>query len=213
MKKSLIIFCSLLVLGFSACQSQGKKNAENTKNADTATVVASENAEGADMQGSLSAEDDSQNATEASSSDNIAKLVKLTLASKYKSDIDKGIIDEASRKFVYSEFDLNGDSKKEIFVGLTGPYFCGSGGCSVYLLDNQGNIITYFSVADYPIVIDAKKTNGWNDLLMNSRGKFHTMKFNGKKYPSNPSVQKTINKAPSADLPKVLNEPFTWHNF
>lgn len=210
MRKSLIIFCSLFTLGFVACQNQGKKNAEDVK--DSVAVMPSENAESSDLQSSMSAEDESQ-AAEASSSDNIARLVKLTLESKYKSDIDKKLIDDSSRKFVYSEFDLNGDSKKEIFVGLTGPYFCGSGGCSIYLLDNQGNIITYFSVAEYPIAIDTRKTNGWNDLLINSRGKFHVMKFNGRKYPSNPSVQKTIKGYPSDDLSRVLSEPYTWHNF
>ena len=210
MKKSLIIFCSLFTLGFFACQSQSKKNTEDVK--DSVAVMASENAESSDVQSSMPAEDEAK-ATEASSSDNIARLVKLTLASKYKNDIDKGLIDNSSRKFVYSEYDLNGDSKKEIFVGLTGSYFCGSGGCSIYLLDNEGNIITLFSVAEYPIAIDTRKTNGWNNLLINSNGKFHIMKFNGRKYPSNPSVQKSIKDYPSDDLPRVLSEPYTWHNF
>lgn len=210
MKKNLFIICSLFALGFSGCQSQSKKNVEDSK--DTTAVMASENAKSSESESLIMSEDETQ-ATESSSSDNTTRLVKLTLASKYKNDIDKGLIDQSSRKFIYSEYDLNGDSKKEIFVGLTGSYFCGSGGCSIYLLDDEGNVITFFSVAEYPIAIDTRKTNGWNDLLINSNGKFHIMKFNGRKYPSNPSVQKAIKDYPSDDFARVLSEPYTWHNF
>lgn len=207
MKKQLIVICSLFILGLSACQSQGKKQVGEIK--DTTTVVSDESV----AQNPETAQAGSEQTAEAAPADNIARLVELTLASKYKAEIEKGVIAETSRKFIYSEYDLNGDSKKEIFVGLTGPYFCGSGGCSIYLLDNQGNVITCFSVSEYSIAIDTKKTNGWNDLLIESNGKFHVMKFNGTKYPSNPSVQKSISGYPSDDLPRVLSEPFDWHNF
>lgn len=151
-----------------------------------------------------------------SSSKSTADLVRLTLQSKFKADLEKNSIDSISRKFIFFEYDLNNDSKKEIFVGLTGSYFCGSGGCTFYILDNQGNELSSFTVSDYPIVIDTKATNGWNDLLIQSNGKFHIVKYNGKKYPSNPSVQPVLKTIPGDDLPRALNfinEPYPWFRF
>lgn len=139
------------------------------------------------------------------------EIAAAKLKERYKDDIAKGIIDSLSRKFRIYEYDLNGDGKKEIFVGLNGPYFCGSGGCSVQLLNDKGDAITYFSVTNYPVVISNTKTNGWNDLILMSSGKYHLLKFNGKTYPSNPSVAPAFKTIPGNDLPKLLDfqhEPY-----
>ncbi|MEG1587295.1 MAG: hypothetical protein RR346_10510 [Bacteroidales bacterium] len=151
-----------------------------------------------------------------SSNENTASLVRLTLKDLFKEDLGKDLIQPESRKFIFFEYDLNGDSKKEIFVGLIGPYFCGSGGCTVLLLDNEGNKINQFTVVDYPIVIDNQKTNGWDNLFMMSGGKYHVMKFNGKEYPSNPSVEPVLDVIPGDGLPRALNfvnEPYPWFTF
>ncbi len=151
-----------------------------------------------------------------SSSKQTADLVRLTLQDKLKADLEKNIVDSLSRKFIFFEYDLNDDGNKEIFVGLIGPYFCGSGGCSPYLLDNQGNVITHFSVSDYPIVIDNNKTNGWKDLFIRSNGKDRIVKFDGKKYPSNPSTLPALKVLPGDGLPRALNfvnEPYPWFRF
>jgi len=139
------------------------------------------------------------------------EIVAAKLRERYKDDIAKGIIDSASRKFRMYEYDLNGDGNKEIIVGLSGPYFCGSGGCSVMLLTGKGDAITYFSVTNYPVVISNTKTNNWNDLILMSSGKYHLLKFNGKTYPSNPSVTPAFKSVPGNDFPKLLdfqNEPY-----
>jgi hypothetical protein len=57
-----------------------------------------------------------------------AEKVRKFLQTEFKDDIDKKAIDENSKKFIQYEFDINDDGKKEIFVGLTGSFFCGSGG-------------------------------------------------------------------------------------
>ena len=142
-------------------------------------------------------------------------MVRLTLQSQFKEDLEKNIIDSLSRKFIFFEFDLNDDGSKEIFVGLIGPYFCGSGGCTQLLLDNQGNIITKFSVSR-DVVIDTKKTNGYRDLFIYSGGKNRIAKFNGKTYPSNPSTLPILKLVPGDDLPRALNfenEPYPWFTF
>lgn len=151
-----------------------------------------------------------------SSSRQTADLVTLKLQEKFKEDLQKNLIDSISRKFIFFEYDLNDDGNKEIFVGLTGPYFCGSGGCSPYLLDHLGNVITHFSVSDYPIIVDNNKTNQWKDLIIRSNGKNRVVKFDGKKYPSNPSTLPALKVIPGDGLPRVLdfvNEPYPWVRF
>ena len=77
-------------------------------------------------------------------------------------------------------------------MGLTGSYFCGTGGCTILLLNSDGGLITTFTVTDYPIIVSNTITKNWKDLILYSNGKNHLMKFNGKTYPSNPSVQPVL---------------------
>ncbi len=117
------------------------------------------------------------------------KIATTFLQKDLRDDLDKDLIDSNSRHFKLAQYDLNGDGKNEIFVALQGMYFCGSGGCTFLLLSNDGKLITRFTVTEYPIRIGNKETNGWKNLVLESRTKFHEMKYNGKSYPSNPSVQ------------------------
>lgn len=121
--------------------------------------------------------------------ENTLNLVKLSLSKMFKDDLSKKLIDGQSRKFKVFEHNINEEPKKEIFVGLTGSYFCGSGGCTVLLLNPEGELITKFTVTEYPILIADTFTMGWKDLILHSQGKDHLIKFNGKTYPSNPSIQ------------------------
>lgn len=140
-------------------------------------------------------------------------LVKLKLTTMFKDELTKNLIDVASRKFKLFEYDLNGDAKKEIFVGLTGSNFCGSGGCTVLLLSPEGESINRFTVVDYPIQISNTMTEGWKDLVLTSNGKDHLMKFNGKVYPANPSTQAVNDATAQQDLVKGLaatDASFNW---
>ncbi|NVK49760.1 MAG: hypothetical protein HWE09_08320 [Cyclobacteriaceae bacterium] len=120
--------------------------------------------------------------------ENIQRLIRLTLTDLFEEDLEKGFLDSASRRFLYDQVDLNGDGNLEILVGLTGSYFCGSGGCTIYLLSNKGDVITRFTVVDYPVHVDNESTNGWKNLVLNSGRKDRLVKYDGQKYPSNPSV-------------------------
>ncbi len=151
-----------------------------------------------------------------SSSIETASKTRSRLQQLFKDDLEKSLIDDNSRRFVFFEYDLNGDSLKEILVGFTGMYFCGSGGCTIYLFDNQLNVNTIFTVSDYPVVIDRSRSNAWNDLFIYSAGKHHIMRFDGKKYPANPSVEPVLETLPGDGLPRALNfmnEPYPWFSF
>lgn len=132
-------------------------------------------------------------------------LVKHTLSEMFKDDLSKNLIDKESKKFKLFEYDINQDSKKEIFVGLMGPYFCGSGGCTLLVLDPEGKLINKFTVTDYPISIADSNTKGWNDLILTSNGKDHLIKFNGKTYPANPSLQPVYSTTAGKTLAKGLD--------
>lgn len=210
MKKNHLFFFSLMVLGFYACNSSESKDTTEVINSDTSSPVAV--AYDPDLTDTIPGNRYGMN----SISKQTADLVRLTLNAELKSDLEKNIIDSLSRKFIFFEYDLNDDGNKEIFVGLTGPYFCGSGGCTQYILDHQGNVITRFTVSDYPVVIDNYKTNGWKDLFIYSGNKNRIVKFDGKKYPSNPSTLPELKVLPGDGLPRALNfvnEPYAWFTF
>ncbi|CAH2211924.1 hypothetical protein [Tepidibacter aestuarii] len=100
-------------------------------------------------------------------------------------------------KYYYNKVDLNGDKKEEIFTVLYGSYVSGSGGGTGLLFDNNYNLVSKFSLVRTPIIISDNKTNGWNDILMYVSGGgiesfYAQMKFDGKTYPSNPSVQSEV---------------------
>lgn len=149
-------------------------------------------------------------------SEEIAALVRDRLKLIAEEDLKLGIVDSLSRKFIFFEYDLNGDNLKEIFVGLTGPYFCGSGGCTQFILDSKGEVITRFTVSDYPVVISKDLTNSWNDLYILSDGEYHIVKFDGKSYPSNPSTLPKLGIIPGDGLPRALdflNDTYPWFRF
>lgn len=96
--------------------------------------------------------------------------------------------------FKYGEHDLNGDGNAELFVLIQDPYFCGSGGCTAFLFSADGEKLSRFTVSEPPVFVSENKTNGWNDLIITSKGVQHVMVNDGKKYPMNPSVQPQISR-------------------
>lgn len=133
--------------------------------------------------------------------DKAVELIRKQLNVLLKSDLPALTKDD--RYFYYEEFDLNNDKKNEYFVGFSNLYFCGSGGCSGYILNNDGSVINKFTVTDFPIYVTTSSTEKFYDLIFESGGKFHLLKMKGGKYPSNPSVQEIV-KAPKEST-KVLD--------
>lgn len=132
---------------------------------------------------------------------NIRNLLRNDLL---KDDLD--VMTEDQRRFAYEEYDLNNDGKKEYLVGFPqNSYFCGSGGCTFYLLGHEGEVVSHFTVADSPFVVLSSSTNGWRDLAVYSNGAMRKLAYDGTKYPSNPSVAPEYAEVPGDDLPRLLN--------
>ncbi|WDF64404.1 hypothetical protein [Flavobacterium sp. KACC 22763] len=180
MKNKILILIVLLAL--SSCQ-----NKDNSKNI-VKTIVQDT------LSKTLGGTADLSEVT--SKKDKAVELIRKQLLVLLKNDIPA--LTKEDRYFYYDAFDLNNDQKNEYFVGFSNPYFCGSGGCSGYILKNDGSVINRFTVTDFPIYVTTSSTEKFYDLIFESGGKFHLLKMKGGKYPSNPSVQQII----KGDVPK-----------
>lgn len=131
------------------------------------------------------------------------KMIREQLLVLLKNDLPS--LKKEDRFFFYEAFDLNNDKKDEYFVGFSNSYFCGSGGCSGFILNNDGSLINKFSVTDFPILIATTSTENYSDLLMKSDGLFHLVKMKSGKYPSNPSIEEKWSGEVPKESKKVLD--------
>jgi hypothetical protein len=104
---------------------------------------------------------------------------------------------DSGTKYLSAFVNLNGDGRQEAIVYLLGPNSCGSGGCNLFVLapaERSFKVITEMTITRTPIRVLTTKTNGWYDLSVHVQGGGiqpgydAKLSFNGKKYPSNPSV-------------------------
>ena len=186
--KFLIAFA---ILGMISCQNKEKtedKSIIKTIAEDTLSKTAAGTADVSDA---------------PAKDDKAVGLIQEKLNVLLKKDLPAMTKDD--RFFYYEAFDLNNDKKDEYFVGFANPYFCGSGGCSGYILNNDGSVINSFTVTEFPIYITTSTTEKFYDLLVETGGKFHIVKMKNGKYPSNPSVQQELTGRDPKESTKVLD--------
>lgn len=187
MKNRFLILIAILAL--SSCQ-----NKDNSKNI-VKTIVQDT------LSKTLGGTADLSEVSEKNNKE--VELIRKQLLILLKKDLPA--MTKEDRSFYYEAFDLNNDKKEEYFVGFSNSYFCGSGGCSGYILKNDGTVINRFSVTDFPIYVTTSATEKFYDLIFESGGKFHLLKMKGGKYPSNPSVQEVIKGDVPKERTKVLD--------
>jgi len=100
-------------------------------------------------------------------------------------------------QYAAASVDLRDDGAQEIIVYLTSDGWCGTGGCTMLILAPDGQsyrIITKITVVRLPIRVLAAKSNGWHDITVMARISGNAplyeaiLSFDGKTYPSNPSM-------------------------
>ncbi len=93
--------------------------------------------------------------------------------------------------------DLTDDGTRQVIVYFTDQHSCGSGGCTTLVLAPEGSsykVVTSITIAQLPIRILTTKSNGWHDIGVWVQGGGiqpgyeAKLSFNGKKYPSNPTM-------------------------
>lgn len=187
MKNKILILITILAL--TSCQ-----NKENSKNI-VKTIVQDT------LSKTLGGTADLSEVSEKN--DKAAQLIRKQLQVLLKKDLP--VMTKDQRFFYYEAFDLNNDKKDEYFVGFSNSYFCGSGGCSGYILNNEGSVINPFTVTDFPILVTTESSEKFYNLLMQSGGTFHLMKMKNGKYPSNPSVEEKWKSDVSKESTSVLD--------
>ena len=98
--------------------------------------------------------------------------------------------------FEYARADLNDDGILDAVV-LLGDGWCGSGGCNMLILRGSPHRFTLLSsatIANQPIKVSSEVRYGWRTLVVwvkggGSQPGFVLMRFNGARYPLNPTLQ------------------------
>ena len=76
-------------------------------------------------------------------------------------------------KYVYGRVDLNTDGRHEVLVLPMGSFFCGTGGCNLYLFSESEagyDLISTFPRSRLPLIASPHKTAGWHDLIRRESG-------------------------------------------
>ena len=109
----------------------------------------------------------------------------------------------------YVLVDLNGDGILDAVVLLTAHDFCGSGGCTLEIFRGEGHGFTFVSGSTLslePMRISTGSSHGWKTLIVASqRSSGLLMRFDGRRYPPNPSMQPRASDAEiQAAMPLTL---------
>lgn len=140
--------------------------------------------------------------------DTLALKIAEVLKNNFFKD-DYAFLSEDNKKFQMAEVDLDADGKNEVFINFFSSYFCGTGGCTLVLFNNDLKQITRFTVTRTPLFIQNEIKNGWKTILVKSDGKFVKLIFDGKSYPSNPSVVETVDYLPSGSDMVLFDDQFS----
>ncbi|PIB95710.1 hypothetical protein [Caulobacter sp. X] len=100
----------------------------------------------------------------------------------------------------WGQADLDGDRRAEQFVLIEDSDFCGSGGCVLVVLRDRGgryDKVLRSTVTRAPIRVLPTRSQGWRDIAVNVGGGglepgTVRLRFNGKRYPGNPTLAPRI---------------------
>jgi hypothetical protein len=105
--------------------------------------------------------------------------------------------DTKGTRYVAAFVHLRDDNTQQVIVYFTGPAWCGTGGCLTLILvpkDSSYTVITEMSLVSQPIRVLNTKSSGWHDVGVWVQGGGiqpgyeARLSFDGREYPSNPTV-------------------------
>jgi hypothetical protein len=106
--------------------------------------------------------------------------------------------DEPVPKYQYALTDLDNDGQNDAVILITDNDYCGSGGCNLLIFHRTQKGFTFVSestICKSPIRIMDHLSYGWKSIIVYTGGTGDVvLRFNGKKYPSNPSMQSKATK-------------------
>jgi hypothetical protein len=112
---------------------------------------------------------------------------------------------DGDTRYFDARVDLNGDGQQEVVAYVAGPMVCGTGGCKVFVFTPTADglrLVSDISVAQPPVRLSPRSSQGWRNLVVGIAGGgipagTAELEFDGKTYPSNPTVPPA---KPAADL-------------
>lgn len=107
--------------------------------------------------------------------------------------------EQADLEYQHAFVDLNHDGVEDALVLLAGSDWCGSGGCTLLVLEGKVlgqqvegpsfEVISRSTVTRTPIRVVKSESEGWQSLIVHSDGSEKLLPFDGNRYPPNPSMQ------------------------
>ncbi len=125
---------------------------------------------------------------------------KRTNASTEEQSVRKFLqtqVENQETRYIAVFRDLNGDGVPEALAYLVGNEWCGSGGCTLFILsknETSWKIVSRITITRPPVRMLQAVSNGWHDLGVQVGGGGirqpyeAEIPFNGKKYASNPTA-------------------------
>ena len=125
-----------------------------------------------------------------------ASTATRELKSFLRSYVEQKHGDPSLTTYSFAVVELNGGKEKQALVYLSNRDWCGSGGCTLLVLEqNNGSFrkISGMTISNLPIRVLDTTSNGWHDIGVRVKGGVDPghearMRYDGKKYPLNPSL-------------------------
>lgn len=194
--KALITFVILTGLLFSSCKNN---QSENNQTQDSEEV---------EIEEKIPIEATTVNDfAKQSVDDELADKIKDYLTTEFMTEGDLRAITEDQRKFQLYKVDLNKDGNEEVFINFITTYFCGTGGCTVLLLNSDQELITRFSPTR-TLYVEETLENDWRVILTKSEDAWRKLIYENSTYPSNPSMVETTNESPSENAEKMFDAEY-----
>jgi hypothetical protein len=136
----------------------------------------------------------------------------LTAAAAAPAQLEKAVRDwqpdNPPREFSYALVHLKDAGPADALVLTRDPRYCGSGGCVLIVLegelDGSFRLVSTSTVSRAPLYILPQRSHGWHDFTTfvsggGTRACNAIMRFNGHRFPSNPSTVPCASQTELAD--------------